>query len=170
MDDLKSKDVSVRRAALQGLSTMGPAAKDAVPRLLESLKDEDQNVRSDAATALGSMGLDAIDAIVPLTDSLKGPNSNASAAQALARIAEAAQDKGATQLISHLERALDTLLTTDAFKRQTDTVRRATNDLKRASGFATDPRWKLAQGTAAAFVIVLVFNCFLLNDHFKTGH
>jgi len=130
-DDLKSADVTVRRTALQGLSTMGSAAKDAVPALIESLKAEDENVRHGAANALKNMGLYARDAVPALTEALQGPNPNGSAAEALFRIAVAAQDQGATELIPRLEKAFEKLSTMSSFKEQTETVRRAIDDLKR---------------------------------------
>ena len=42
----------VRRAAVEALGNIGPAAVAAVPALTEALKDSDSNVRSDAAWAL----------------------------------------------------------------------------------------------------------------------
>jgi hypothetical protein len=67
----KDNDVEVRRAAALTLGQIKPAAKTAVPGLIELLKDTDWQARCDAASALGKIGLDFKTAIPALTESLK---------------------------------------------------------------------------------------------------
>jgi len=162
-NDLKSADVFVRLTALQGFSAMGPNAKDAVPDLIECLKDEDEQVRHGAANALGTMGHYAKDAISALTQAVQeGPNRNGSAVEALSRIAVAAQDKGATELVPELEAALAKISNFNEFKAQTETVRRAVDDLKRAASLAADPRRKLLEFAKWGVVGAAVFNFLLI--------
>jgi len=51
------KDDGVRGGATHALGEIGPAAKDAVPGLIEALKDPDITVRRSAGFALGEIGL-----------------------------------------------------------------------------------------------------------------
>jgi HEAT repeat protein len=48
-----------------------PAAKDAVPAMIETLKDKDTGVRKSAALALGLIGPAAKDAVPALIEALK---------------------------------------------------------------------------------------------------
>jgi hypothetical protein len=65
---LKNWDSRVRGEAATALGRIGPAAKAAIPALIDALKDRDPLVRVEAASALGSIGPDAIGA---LRDALK---------------------------------------------------------------------------------------------------
>jgi HEAT repeat protein len=53
---LKDKDVRARRAALDGLETLGPTARPAAPALVAALGDPDRFVRWAAARVLGKLG------------------------------------------------------------------------------------------------------------------
>src|SRR5262249_8383862 len=54
--DLRDRDEEVRSGAAYVRGEIGPAAKEAVPALIESLKDQDKGVRCWAAWALGEIG------------------------------------------------------------------------------------------------------------------
>src|SRR6516162_9938409 len=56
---LASPDANVQSQGALGLSKLGPAAKDAVPSLVEALKSPSMAVRQNAALALGTIGPDA---------------------------------------------------------------------------------------------------------------
>lgn len=68
---LRSPDAMVQTQGALGLSKLGPAAKDAVPSLIEALKSPSLAVRQNAALALGSIGPDAKAAVPALTATLK---------------------------------------------------------------------------------------------------
>jgi HEAT repeat protein len=55
--------ISVRQQSIQALGKIGPAAKDAIPPLIEALKDKDIQTRARAVTALGCIGADATNAV-----------------------------------------------------------------------------------------------------------
>ena len=61
--DLKAAAPSVRNAAAYEIASMGPAAKAAVPALIETLDDPDPAVRFPATVALGEIGPDAVAAV-----------------------------------------------------------------------------------------------------------
>src|SRR5262245_35243071 len=50
---LRSPDKIIRISAAEALKKIGPAAKEAIPALIEALKDQDAEVRLHAAIALG---------------------------------------------------------------------------------------------------------------------
>jgi hypothetical protein len=52
IEDLKDKDPAVRKEAAQELETMGAAAKEAVPALVDAVKDKDEDAREAAIVAL----------------------------------------------------------------------------------------------------------------------
>ena len=59
---LKNEDSFIRWRAASALGQIGPAAKDAVPALMEALKDKHSGVtRRAAASALGRIGPAAVD-------------------------------------------------------------------------------------------------------------
>jgi HEAT repeat protein len=67
-DAVKTKaggNVSQRRAAARALEKFGPAARDAVPALIEMLKDKDILVREQAAETLGKLPRDIARPAVP---------------------------------------------------------------------------------------------------------
>ena len=68
---------NVRIYAASTLGRIGPAAKIAVPVLIEALKDKRAGVRSRAATALGQIG-PAANAAVPALRSLSESDPEAS--------------------------------------------------------------------------------------------
>src|SRR5207247_4991390 len=68
---LGSPDATVQTQGALGLSKLGPAAKDAVPSLVDALKSPSTGVRQNAALALGSIGPDAKAAVPALTATLK---------------------------------------------------------------------------------------------------
>ncbi len=57
---LKSSDREVCYAAVLSLATMGPAAKEAIPALIETLTNQDKGVRRNARWALESIGLETV--------------------------------------------------------------------------------------------------------------
>lgn len=61
--DLKAAAPSVRNAAAYEIASMGPAAKAAVPALIEALDDPDPAVRFPVTVALGEIGADAAAAV-----------------------------------------------------------------------------------------------------------
>jgi HEAT repeat protein len=61
--DLKAAAPSVRNAAAYEIASMGPAAKAAVPALIEALDDPDPAVRFPVTVALGEIGADAVAAV-----------------------------------------------------------------------------------------------------------
>lgn len=85
---LKDADPEVRMAALQSLHNLGPAAKVAVPFLVQLLKNDDTQVRLNAVECLGDVGPDAREAIPALQEELKDPvkKVRSEAAEALEEI------------------------------------------------------------------------------------
>lgn len=69
---------------------MGPAAREAVPALIETLRDENESavVRQWAAWSLGQIGPDARGAVPALVEALgdASPNVREAAAEALEKI------------------------------------------------------------------------------------
>ncbi len=61
--DLKAAAPSVRNGAAYEIASMGPAAKAAVPALIEALDDPDPAVRFPVTVALGEIGPDAVAAV-----------------------------------------------------------------------------------------------------------
>ncbi len=61
-DGLRAGDVSIRRAAADGLAGDPTAALDALPALVESLSDADEPLRLNAAYAIAAAGAPATDA------------------------------------------------------------------------------------------------------------
>jgi hypothetical protein len=80
-----------RLHALQELGSIGPAAADAVPALVEALKDQNQDVRGWAVHGLSRIGPAAMPGLV---EALKNQDAGVSgtAARALGRIGPAAAD------------------------------------------------------------------------------
>ncbi len=68
------------------LRDLGPAAKEAVPALIERLKDERPDIRREAVLALASMDAAAESAIEPIAAQLKDEQVATAATYALARI------------------------------------------------------------------------------------
>jgi HEAT repeat protein len=66
--------ISIRQQSIQALGRIGPAAKDAIPPLIEALSDKDIQTRARAATALGCMGADAVNAVPMLIVLLQEKN------------------------------------------------------------------------------------------------
>ena len=61
--DLKSAAPATRNAAAYEIAGLGPAAKAAVPALIEALDDSDAAVRFPVTVALGEIGPDAAAAV-----------------------------------------------------------------------------------------------------------
>jgi hypothetical protein len=61
--DLKAAAPSVRNAAAYEIASLGPAAKPAVPALIQALDDPDPAVRFPVTVALGEIGPDAAAAV-----------------------------------------------------------------------------------------------------------
>lgn len=61
--DLDAAAPSVRNAAAYEIASMGPAAKAAVPALIEALDDPSAAVRFPVTVALGEIGPDAVAAV-----------------------------------------------------------------------------------------------------------
>ena len=101
--EIESRRFQIRKAAIEELARLGPAAKDALPTIKGILltDDEDFNLREAAAKTLGEMGAAAKDAIPALKEILNTTPQNAvlnwyslkrAAGEALAKI-EAAEAK-----------------------------------------------------------------------------
>ena len=61
--ELKGAAPSTRNAAAYEIASMGPAAKGAVPALIEALDDPNPSVRFPVTVALGEIGADAAAAV-----------------------------------------------------------------------------------------------------------
>jgi HEAT repeat protein len=72
--DLKSKEVSDRWRAADVMFEFGPAAKHAIPELIDCLHDEEFRVRIIAAQVLGNLGSEAKEAVPDLVPLLKDEN------------------------------------------------------------------------------------------------
>ncbi len=71
LKELQSPDVKTRVAACLELSKLGPAAKDALPALINALQAKnDGQLRCAAAMTIGAIGSDAKDAVPALVDAL----------------------------------------------------------------------------------------------------
>jgi HEAT repeat protein len=66
--DLKGAAPATRNAAAYEIASMGPAAKAAVPALIEALGDPDPAVRFPVTVALGEIGPDAAAAVPRLKE------------------------------------------------------------------------------------------------------
>jgi HEAT repeat protein len=55
--NLRSKEIRVRASACEGLGKLGPAARPAIPLLVETMRDDDNTLRTAAGTALDNIGL-----------------------------------------------------------------------------------------------------------------
>lgn len=66
IQDLKHGTRDVKISAAQALGGIGPAAKDAIPALIETLKDEDECVSGEAGIALGKIGATAVPALIKM--------------------------------------------------------------------------------------------------------
>jgi HEAT repeat protein len=84
---LMEKDAKVRRRAARALRLLGPAARSAVPLLIDRLKDADVGVRAEAAYALGEIHREK--AIPLLRDLLRDDTSvSKAAAEALCALGQ----------------------------------------------------------------------------------
>jgi HEAT repeat protein len=78
--DLKSAPAPYsRNAAAYAISGMGPAAKAAVPALIEALTDPEATVRFPVCIALREIGPDAKEAVPALTTALDDRNDDVAA-------------------------------------------------------------------------------------------
>jgi HEAT repeat protein len=78
--DLKATAPQTRNAAAYAISGMGPAAKAAVPALVEALKDEtNPAVRFPVCVALREIGPEAREAVPALTEALDDRNDDVAA-------------------------------------------------------------------------------------------
>jgi HEAT repeat protein len=78
--DLKAAAPATRNAAAYAISGMGPAAKAAVPALVEALKDESNpTVRYPVCIALLEIGPGAKEAVPALTEALDDRNDDVAA-------------------------------------------------------------------------------------------
>lgn len=78
--DLKAPAPYTRNAAAYSISGMGPAAKAAVPALIEALNDPAAAVRFPVCVALKEIGPDAKEAVPALTKALDDVNDDVAAA------------------------------------------------------------------------------------------
>ncbi|MBC8873017.1 MAG: HEAT repeat domain-containing protein [Planctomycetes bacterium] len=77
--------------ARSALESIGPSGKWALPQLIEGLTDEDPQGRAVAAFAIGCIGPKAREAVPNLIESLQDPLTRAEAARALAKIGPSAK-------------------------------------------------------------------------------
>ena len=88
----ESVGITVRREAAKALGRQGPAAKKAIPALIESAKtDPDLYVRQDAIRSLGLMGRDAVPVLIKLMKTHTDPLARADAAKALGNMGDDAR-------------------------------------------------------------------------------
>lgn len=88
LEDLKAAAPQTRNAAAYAISSMGPAAKAAVPSLINALDDPEPAVRFPVCVALREIGPEAKDAVPALTKALDDRNEDvaAMARQAIRKI------------------------------------------------------------------------------------
>jgi HEAT repeat protein len=86
--DLRSKEVSDRWRAVAVMYEFGPAARHAIPELIDCLHDKEFRVRVIAAQVLGNLGPEAREAVADLAQLLKDENLKVrgAAEEALSRI------------------------------------------------------------------------------------
>jgi HEAT repeat protein len=77
--DLRAQAPYTRNKAAYAISSMGPAAKAAVPALIEALADDAPTVRFPVEVALREIGPAAKDAVPALTKALDDPNDDVAA-------------------------------------------------------------------------------------------
>jgi hypothetical protein len=80
--DLKAAAPATRNAAAYEIAGLGPAAKPAVPALIEALEDPDAAVRFPVTVALGEIGPDAAAAVPRLKQMMFEENNDEIAAAA----------------------------------------------------------------------------------------
>ncbi|NQU21814.1 MAG: HEAT repeat domain-containing protein [Candidatus Nealsonbacteria bacterium] len=79
---LEHADARARAAAI--IARIGPAAKEAVPALIEALKDENAQTRCEVLFAIAAIGPDAKEAVAAAIDSLGDPEEDVCYAACLA--------------------------------------------------------------------------------------
>ncbi len=97
IDGLRSQDTMMRSGCARALGGMGPAAKDAVPALIENLGHGDAGVQADVIDALGSIGDTAKPKLIEAL-AWKEPRQRSTAALALGAMGKSAQDATAPML------------------------------------------------------------------------
>lgn len=90
--DLKGLAPYTRNQAAYAIGGMGPAAKAAVPALIEALRDPEATVRFPVCLALREIGPAAIDAVPALKETLEDRNEDVAAAARKALIAITGED------------------------------------------------------------------------------
>jgi HEAT repeat protein len=89
IESLGKSEIGLRTRAARALGDLGPAAKAALPNLIDALQDPGSTLRYWAVRALGEIGSEAEAAVPYLIDALNDPDSDAvrsAAANALTRI------------------------------------------------------------------------------------
>lgn len=79
VEDLHGMAPYTRNQAAYAIGGMGPAAKSAVPALIEALKDPEATVRFPVCIALREIGPDAIAAVPALREALDDRNDDVAA-------------------------------------------------------------------------------------------
>lgn len=79
VEDLHGMAPYTRNQAAYAIGGMGPAAKSAVPALIEALKDPEATVRFPVCIALKEIGPDAIAAVPALREALDDRNDDVAA-------------------------------------------------------------------------------------------
>lgn len=92
---LADKDIFVRRTAYAAIAAFGPAARPALPQLIDGLKETDQTLRHSAIRIIGQIGPEAANAVPGLLEIVKNStqpeSTRALAAHALALIGSGAK-------------------------------------------------------------------------------
>jgi HEAT repeat protein len=108
MDLLHNENTSVRSSALTALSRLGPAAKPAIPTVIEMLKDRQQGLRLHCAMVLSNLGPTAKPAVPALIEMLNDKDTCFAAARALLKI-DPESAKSAIPILERMARESDQL-------------------------------------------------------------
>ena len=118
--------------AAEALGKIGPAAAMAVPALIAALKSDDVRLPTVAAEGLGNIGAEAKTAITALIEAMKVTEKEHqdNFAEPLGKIAEALANKGDTQSLAALKKAMQSLESANVEPKYITPIREAVDVLK----------------------------------------